>query len=486
MICIPIIASNQQDAIANIKDAENLADIIELRIDYLKGEFEIKELLNATEKPCIVTCRPAREGGGYTKKEEKRIAILQDAAKKGAEYIDIELDDIDNYQRVSDEKIICSFHDFDSTPSDLNLIVKRIEDTNCDIVKFATMANRLEDNLKVWEAMAQCRKPVVGLCMGELGEVSRILAIRQGGFLTFGSLRIGEESAPGQITAHDMVHLYNVNKITSKTRLYCVVGNPIAHSVSPEIHNSAFRHLGLDCVYLKFRVDNLALFLKKFESLSIQGLSVTIPHKHTALDLSDSVEPIAKRIGAVNTLTRKGEKWHGDNTDCMGALSAIKKGMEKIGISINGSTALLIGAGGAARGICYGLKEAGAEVVIVNRTHGKAEQLAQETSTTALEIDKITNRRFDIIANSTSVGMHPNCDVSPVPTKMLHDKMVAFDAIYNPRQTKFLKEAKDAGAEIVDGVEMFVGQAVRQFEIWQEGKAPAKVMENIVIKRLSN
>ncbi|MHC4872199.1 MAG: shikimate dehydrogenase [Planctomycetota bacterium] len=486
MICIPIIADTMDSALKDIKLANaEPADLLELRIDFIKNDLDIEGLLKAADKPCLVTCRAEREGGNYTDDEDKRIKLLQEAARLGAAYIDIESDAIENYTRENSEKVICSTHNFIETPADLAETVKNIEKSSCDIVKFAVTANSLKDNITVWNIMADCKKPVIGLCMGELGEVSRILAILQGGLLTFGALQQGLESAPGQITARDMAELYNVNNITRDTKLYAVVGNPIAHSVSPEIHNSAFRKLGLDCTYLKFKVEDLGDFLKDFEFLDLQGISVTIPHKHAAFELSDKVDPVAEKIGAVNTLSRKDNLWHGDNTDCKAALAAIVNGAAKAGISIQGAKALMLGAGGAARGICYGLKEEGVRITITNRTIEKAEKLAEELGAEVIPLDKLTEAKFDIIANSTSVGMHPNVDASPVPKEIIHKDMVAFDAIYNPRITRFLNDAKNAGAEIADGVEMFVGQAVRQFEIWREEKAPVDIMEEIVVRRLT-
>lgn len=485
MICIPIIAGSIDKAISEIKSACNEpVDILELRLDFIKGELDIKKLLGASSLPCLVTCRPIREGGQFTGEENTRLEILQYAAASGAEYIDIELDSIANYKRSGKEKVICSFHDFEKTPDNLPETVSKIENTDCDIVKFAVFANNLEDNLKIWEIMVGCNKPVIGLCMGELGEVSRILALRMGGFLTFGSLAKGQESAPGQITARDMAELYNVKNITKATKLYAVVGNPIAHSVSPEIHNSAFRHLAMDATYLKFKVEDLPDFLDKFHSLDLQGISVTIPHKHAALTLSEELDPLAEKIGAVNTLTRKNGIWAGDNTDCKAALDAIKIAASEKGLEMKNANALVIGAGGAARGICYGLIQEGCCLTIANRTLEKAEKLASELGAEAVSLESLKSADYEIIANSTSVGMHPETNCSPVPVEILHKDMVAFDAIYNPRETMFLKQAREKDAAIADGVAMFVGQAIRQFEIWTGKKAPKDIMEKIVIKRL--
>ncbi|MBN2711047.1 MAG: shikimate dehydrogenase [Planctomycetes bacterium] len=486
-ICTPIVSNNMSEAISTIEKACNSkADILELRLDYIDGGLNLPALLASSKLPVIVTCRAKREGGQWSGSEEERIAILQQVIDLKVDYVDVEADSVHKVKPNGVTKIIASTHNFESTPDNMNKLAENLEALPCDIIKWATMANSLEDNLKLFEVLEKRSKPAIGICMGELGEVSRILGPSRGSYLTFGSLTRGQESAPGQFTVDDLADLYRVKSITRKTKLYSVIGNPIAHSLSPEIHNRAFSFLDIDAVYFRLRVNDFSGFLKSIaEPLGLCGISVTIPHKHDALAAASIKEDLAEKIGAANTLTRIESGWHADNTDCSAALDAIKAGAARSGFSMESANALLLGAGGTARAIGFGLISAGCNLVISNRTRSKAEALASELGAEVMDLDKICVSDFSIIANTTSVGMHPNVDAMPVDASVLHKGMVVFDAVYNPRETMLLREAKAAGGEIASGVEMFVGQAARQFERWTGKAAPRGEMEKIVLKRLA-
>lgn len=486
-ICIPITEKHQSEAIAAIVRANGEpCDYMELRLDCISGMIDIPALVHAAEKPVIATCRPVRDGGHSPLSDEERLSLLAQASDVGAAFVDIEWDVFARLGWNGAAQVIASYHHFSETPKDLSTLVKKIEALPCDVVKFAVMATSLADNFHVWECMRACSKPVIGLSMGELGEVSRVLALRMGGMLTFGSLEKGKESAPGQLTARDLAELYRVRDITSATKLYAVVGNPIAHSVSPEIHNTAFRELGMDAAYLRFRVDDLPSFLETVEPLALQGLSVTIPHKHAAFEVASERDPLSQNIGAVNTLTRTPTGWKGDNTDCHAAVNAIRHAAARGEILLPGAKALVVGAGGASRAIVAGLVDAGCEVFVMNRTHEKAIELAEAFGAQAISADVVLTAGFQIVANTTSIGMHPHEDATPIDPSIFHEGTVAFDAVYNPRQTRMLREARMRGAEIADGITMFVGQAVGQFEIWTGQKAPVAAMEEVVVRRLTH
>jgi 3-dehydroquinate dehydratase/shikimate dehydrogenase len=273
-----------------------------------------------------------------------------------------------------------------------------------------------------------------------------------------------------------LINLYRIKEIDELTTFYAVVGNPIGHSKSPLIHNTAFKAKGMNACYLKFKVEELADFLKTFEMLDLQGISVTIPHKEAALECAAISSDVVTSAGVANTLSRKNGKWVADNTDIMAATSAIKDAADKAGLDIKGAKTLLVGAGGAGRGIAFGLAEAGVELYITNRTFSKAEALAKDCGAEAIENSEIVNYKFDIIANSTSVGMVPDVDKTPVPEKLAKSCRVAFDAVYTPEDTLFLKHAASGGAVVASGSQMFLRQAVIQFEIWTEGTAPVEEM----------
>ena len=485
-ICIPIAEKHMNSALEAIERANSEpADLIELRLDWISGPIDVATLVRAARKPVIATCRPVNEGGYSPLPDEDRLAILWQASNAGAAYVDIEWDVFGRMGFQGSAPVIASYHNFTETPRNIADIAARIETLPCAVVKFATLATSLADNFRVWDAMARCRKPVVGLCMDELGEASRVLALRMGSLLTFGALERGRESAPGQLTARELSDLYRVRSITKDTKLYGVVGTPIAHSMSPEIHNAAFRELGLDAAYLRFRVDDFSSFLKLTEPLQLQGLSVTIPHKQAALAAACAATGLSTRIGAANTLSRTPDGWACDNTDCHASMAAIADAATRAGQTLAGARALVVGAGGASRAIVAGLVDAGCAVAIVNRTHARAVELAAEFGATAVTEGELRPGRFDIIANTTSVGMHPHVDETPVNPELFGKGVAVFDAVYNPRETRMLREAAARGAAISDGVRMFVGQAARQFEIWTGRTAPVRVMEEVVLRRLA-
>ncbi len=486
MICIPLMASTMDEALALLRESLPGADCIEFRIDCLREEADVRALLHACTVPAIVTCRAKREGGAFAGGEDERLALLQDAVDAGAAYVDVEADTVERIRRRGATKLIASWHDFDRTPPDLTARVRAMAALPCDVVKFATMATDLADNLRCFEALRQCPKPAIGLCMGELGEASRVLNLRYGALLTFGALAAGKESAPGQLAAGELRDLYRIDRIGETTTLYAVAGDPIAHSMSPAIHNTAFAALGLDAAYLKFRVADFDRFLRDIvEPLGLSGLSVTIPHKQAALRAGTEIDPLAQRIGAANTLSRIEGGWLAENTDCAAATEAIAREAERTGLTLHGAEALLIGAGGAARALAVGLLDRGCKLTVANRTVAKARALAEELGGTAIALEEIPAKRYAVVANSTAVGMHPHVDASPAPAEIFAPGMVVFDAVYNPRETRLLRAAKERGAAVVDGVAMFVGQAAAQFARWTGRDAPREIMERIVVEKLS-
>ncbi len=486
MICVPIVASTHAKAIEQIGVCAGIpVDMIELRLDLLEEKVDLAGLLRAAKQRVIVTCRPERAGGRWSGMEQERLELLQSAVRMGVAYVDVEDDSVNQVQGTDATGIICSYHDFKATPENLGEIVTRMENEMCDVVKFATMATSLEDNLRVFAVLAKCRKPAIGLCMGELGEISRILALRYGSLLTFGTLAAGLESAPGQLVATDLANLYRVSKLSKDTAIYGVVGDPISHSMSPEIHNTAFARLGIDAVYLRFRVQEFSSFMNTVvPELGIRGLSVTIPHKHSAMKLAGHCTLLAQKIGAVNTLTLENGDWHGENTDCEAAIDAIKAAAQRAGITMRGARALLLGAGGTARAVGFGLVNAGCSLTIANRTRSRAEALAKDILAGVMSLDSVAGHQWDIIANTTSVGMHPRVDATPIEDRVFHARMVVFDAVYNPLATRMLEHARKCGAEIANGLEMFTGQAARQFERWTGQDAPLAAMREVVERRL--
>ncbi|HLA37638.1 MAG TPA: shikimate dehydrogenase, partial [Candidatus Brocadiales bacterium] len=313
------------------------------------------------------------------------------------------------------------------------------------------------------------------------GLISRILAPKYGSYLTFGSLDVGKESAPGQLTAREMLGVYHVDKINRETALYGLIGNPVGHSLGPYVHNAAFRELGINAVYLPFKVENLSEFVQGFRGLKVQGYSVTIPHKEAIVPLLDGLDPLAREIGAVNTVVNKAGNLMGYNTDSTAAMRELEEAMG----DLKGKKATLIGAGGAARAIAFGLKKKGADVTLVNRTEDRARRLAEELGCRYRRFEDVTKIDGEVLINTTSVGMYPKTDISPVPPEAIRPGMWVFDIVYNPLQTCLLREAEERGCRTLDGLRMFLYQAAQQFELWTARPAPLGLMEKIIRKCIS-
>lgn len=483
MICVPITASTLEEARLEMREAEQVADIMEWRLDYLlKPEPSL--LLEPRKIPIIVTFRKVSEGGRHSIDEAERLSFLEQAIACGAEYIDIEwscgpkvLDRLKSQARKT--KIICSWHDFKSTPSNLTEIYEAIKSLKPDLVKMVTLAQSIQDNQKIFDLIALANKEgqkIIALCMGAEGEISRVLSPLLGGYLTFGSLGMGRESAPGQIEARLLREVYGLPRLKGKDiKLFGLVGKPVNKSQGYRLHNLAFQHCGLNHLYVNFLVEDLASFLRTYSQL-YQGLSITMPYKQEIIGHLDELDPAARRIGAVNTVVKKNGHLYGYNTDWLGA----RKALEAV-TSIAGKKAVVLGAGGVSRAIAYGLVEAGAEVIILNRTQSKAEQLAAEFGCQAGSLEEMAHLAADLLINGTSIGMAPQVEDIPIPPACLTSGMIVFDTIYNPARTRLLKEAKLRGCRTISGLEMFLHQAAAQFTLWTESEAPIEIMRSALL-----
>jgi shikimate dehydrogenase len=261
--------------------------------------------------------------------------------------------------------------------------------------------------------------------------------------------------------------------------LYIVIGNPIGHSLSPVMHNIALAHSGLGGRYLAFRVENIAGAVDGIRSLGIRGASITIPHKVAVMEYLDEVDPMAANIGAVNTIFNTDGILHGYNSDCEGAVKALS---EKT--AIKGKDVAVIGAGGGARALGFGLKQKGGIVTIINRTNSRGEKLARDLGCRFMPLAELNELPYQIVVNATPVGMTPDVDSMPLSSKLLEPDTVVMDMVYNPLKTRLLKEAEKIGCTIVDGVSMFVHQGAVQFELWNNQKAPVDIMRKVVLEEL--
>jgi 3-dehydroquinate dehydratase/shikimate dehydrogenase len=514
LLCVPIFVDNVEQARRDaLAAAEHGADLIEYRIDRIADEAAVHELLRDPPVPCIATCRPSWEGGHSEQSDLERGMVLMWAADAGAAYVDIELKTLERapfftlFDGERSFKAIVSSHDFTGRPARLTNIVHDLNASEGDIVKVVWMARSVRDNLEAFELLQHRQKPTIALCMGEAGLISRVLAKKFGAFLTFASLRDESATAPGQVTIHDMKRLYRWDAIGAGTKVYGVVASPVAHSMSPAVHNAAFEKTGHDGVYLPLLVnagyESFKAFMESFvpfPGLDLSGLSVTLPHKENALrylqEKDAEVEELAARIGAVNTIVidhSGGEpKLAGRNTDYAAILDSIT---DKMGITredLKDLRVAVIGAGGTGRTAVAALAHYGATVVVYNRTRDKADALAAEFNgktgkVVAAPVDKLCDSCCHVFINTTSVGMHPNVNESPLGERLpeFTPDTVVFDTVYNPMKTKFLQQAEAAGAKTIGGVEMFVRQAAAQFEAWTGKPAPTDAMRQVVEQRLA-
>jgi 3-dehydroquinate dehydratase/shikimate dehydrogenase len=488
VICCPIIADTKEQAIKQMLLVGPKADIVEIRLDYIsdiKGK-DIEDILSKKRLPVIMTCRSKDEGGHFAGTEEKRIPILKECIEKGADYVDIELragtEAISGLIKAkAGSKIIVSYHNFDGMLENMDKIYNDIKATGCDIVKIACMANSLDDNLVMLNLIKKAKSEktdIIGHCMGEKGKISRILNLSYGSYLTFGSLKKGKESAPGQISCKFLRSVYRADKLTQETRIYGLVGNPVSKSRGFIMHNLAFKEQNTDAVYLNFLVDNLKDFMDNFKDM-LAGLSITMPHKQEIMDYLDEIDPSAKKIGAVNTVVKKGNKLIGYNTDKGGAIEAIE---EKI--QLENKNVIMLGAGGVARAIGFGLIEKKAALTILNRTVEKAEKLASELNCDykpLSDAEKVDWTNVDLLINATSIGMMPKTEETPIDAKYLKG-IIVFDSVYNPLITKLIHTAEKQGCQVISGIKMFINQAALQQKLWTGKEPDRKFIEEKVLE----
>ncbi|KAF5774145.1 putative 3-dehydroquinate dehydratase, Shikimate dehydrogenase [Helianthus annuus] len=488
LICAPIMADTVDQMLLHMNSAKSSgADLVEIRFDSLKGSGtheDIKTLIESCPLPTLFTYRPTWEGGQYDGDEQSRLAALKLAMELGADHIDVELQAVDEFKNLTrgDKptkcKLIVSSHNYQNTPSleDLESLVARIQSTGADIVKIATMAVDITDVARIFHVTAHSQVPIISMAMGERGLISRLLSPKFGGYLTFATLGRGKESAPGQPTIRDLLDVFNFRQIAPDTKVYGIIGKPVGHSKSPMLYNKAFRSIGFNGVYVHLLVDNVKNFLETYSSTDYAGFSCTIPHKEAVVECCDEVDPVAKSIGAVNCVIRRQDdgKLYGCNTDYVGAITAIEDGLRASGVQdgsngspLAGRLFVVIGAGGAGKALAYGAKAKGARIVIANRTYERARELAEIIGGKALSLADLSTYNPEdgmILANTTSIGMQPNFDETPVSKEALKSYALVFDAVYTPKITRLLREAGECGALIVTGVEMFIGQAYEQYE----------------------
>jgi len=488
-ICAVVAAATSREMQAQFRRALRLTRTIELRLDWLRNDLERAHFLgwlNANQRSgaWIATCRRMEAGGRYAGKPSFEWVWLGLAAQSGCRWCDIEVETVAQcpreMHRLFLEKTgrILSWHGFAGTRRrrSLSQIQRGMARAGFEATKVAAQCDSLRDALRVL-ALAKGKRNVIAVPMGEIGLPARILALRHGSALAYAA--VGKKTAPGQLTLEEMKRLYRADRLDRRTRVYGVIGDPVTHSLSPLMHNTAFQARRVNAVYLPFLVRDLRDFLGAIRPLGVAGFSVTLPHKERILRHLDDCDPLAAKIGAVNTVVmRGGGKLYGYNTDYVGVLRALERR-----VRLMGSRVLLLGAGGAARAVAFALAQGGAIVAVCARRAERARRLARAVGGEAIERRHLRSEFFDAIVNTTPVGMHPRAGVSPLEARELNTRLV-FDVVYRPLRTRLLQLAARRRIETVSGVEMFLAQGAAQWEIWMGARAPEAAMRKVVLAAL--
>ena len=491
MICVCIGRGRHKHMTAEHRHlVEQGAELVELRLDYINGEVNLKRLVGDRPGPVLISCRREQDGGKFSGNEEQRQMLLRSAIAEGVDYVDLEEDVAGHIPRFGKTKRVVSLHDFRKTPDNLEELHRRLCQRDADVVKICTMANHPHDNLRMLRLVGSSKVPTVGVCMGDIGIPTRILAGRFGAPFTFATFHHERALAPGQLSFQQMTEVYGYDDINSQTDVYGVIADPIGHSLSPLIHNTAFRHLKLNKVYIPIRVprEDLSSFLDEAPEMGIRGLSVTIPHKEAVIKKMTKADGAVRGIGAANTIVFDGQERLGYNTDYRAAMASLEKAIEvpgEEGSPLKDKTALVLGSGGVGRAIAYGLIRRGAKVVVTDGVPERAKQLAKRLNCRVTDWSIRHAMAIDVLVNCTPVGMHPNVDETPYDRHHMRPSMTVFDAVYNPENTLLVKDARSRNCLVVTGVDMFVRQACMQFKLFTGQDGPAELMRDMVKRAIA-
>jgi len=491
-VCVAIIGSTASEVLEKATLAIKENAFIEVRLDYLDAPLaalpKLKTFLSANPTTtAIATCRRTQSGGHFAGTAVEELAILSKAASMGFQIIDLPLESAEALRpgelgklRETGVSILISHHDFTGTKN-LDSIYERILPFTPDFIKIVPTAKTLSDNLTLMRFLERMNESsnIIGICMGEAGVISRVLGVRAGSAFTFASATPGEETAPGQIAARTLFETYRIGEVDDATKVYGVAGNPVQHSLSPLMLNTAFRRERLNSVYLALQTTKIGDLLRLVHEVPVHGFSVTMPLKQEIMAHLERTDPISAKIGACNTVLRAQDgKLYGFNTDVAGIVGPLEKRM-----SLADARVVILGAGGAARAAVFGLRDKGAEVFILNRTLETAQKLARQSHSKAIKREALLKGQFDVLVNATPVGMAGFRGSPLLEEGELNVKLV-FDLVYNPVDTPLLRTARHRGISVITGVEMFVQQGARQFEIWTGKPAPEDEMLRVVVHAL--
>jgi 3-dehydroquinate dehydratase/shikimate dehydrogenase len=481
-VCLAVSGETIEDMLAAAESMARDNPFVEFRLDYLKQPLaafsKIHRFLETHQYvTAIGTCRRTENGGKFKGSLASQLEVLTKARTAGCQLVDLELQ---SALKMKPEVVarlrthaglILSFHDFRATRN-LDETLENMLKVPADFYKVVGTATTLFDNVVMMKFLQEQsgKHSLVGVCMGEQGIISRILGVRAGSAFTFGAVNAELKTAPGQVSTRDLRNIYRIDQVDAATRIYGVAGDPIEHSLSPIIMNTALRRENVNGVYLPLHAKTLKDLIRCVREIPLHGFSVTMPYKQAILQHLDKTDAHTTKIGACNTVVRGQDgKLFGFNTDIAGVIRPLE---QRLGIA--NAKVLVLGAGGAARAAVFGLKERGAEVWVLNRTSAKGQKLARQAKAHSIKRPDLRKVAFDVIINATPVGMGNTHDC-PLKDQEIRAKVV-FDMVYDPVETHLLQVARAKGIAVIPGIEMFVQQAARQFEIWTGKPAPAADM----------
>jgi 3-dehydroquinate dehydratase/shikimate dehydrogenase len=498
-VCVPVCEPKVSSLKRAIERAAPAGDVIELRLDCLNDldSAEISELVSfarSLKRPLILTLRAGEQGGQRAIDATTRLDFWRECSSSFTqELFDIELSLLNegSIEELDWDRVICSHHDFAGIPDNLIQIYEAMCATKACLLKIALAAQDTIDCLPLFHLLKRARgegREMIPIGMGPAGITTRILGPSRGAYLTYGALDEESSTAPGQISARTLRELYRIDELTQDTEIFGLVGSPVMHSISPNIHNAAFATTGVDGVYIPFEVHDLAGFMSRMAhprtrelEWSLRGLSVTAPHKSHVMEFLDSIDPAAKEIGAVNTLVIDDEGIRGYNTD---AMTLLKPVLEKVG-QMRDARCALIGAGGAAKAALWSLRNEGAITTLFARDEEKGSTLAQTFGTKFEKLAGGNFSDFDLVINATPLGTKGAlANESVASATQLRGAHLVYDLVYNPSETLFMKQARDAGCEAIGGISMLVLQGVEQFKLWTGREAPLTAMTQAAEKAL--
>ena len=466
LVCVTVAARTVGE-LRRKRDAAEGADLVELRLDHLDRP-DGHAALEGRRRPAVVTCRPAWEGGQFRGSEEERQRLLEAAVSAGAEFVDVEAaasfaPDIMRLRRG--RGVVLSSHVFGGVPTDLRERAAAMRSSGAEVIKIAVEARGVSDMLPLFDLADRLREERpdghVIVAMGAPGVASRVLAAKLRNRWTYA----GDGVAPGQLPAERLLHDFRFRRVACGAALYGVAGNPVSHSLSPVMHNAGFAELGIDAVYVPLEASSADDFVAFARGAGLAGASVTAPFKVALMSAVDEVEPLARRVGAINTIVVRDGRWIGANTDVEGFLAPLRGR-----IAVRGTRASVLGAGGAARGVAIALADEGAAVTICARRTEEARRIADLVGGRVGEFPPRAGS-WDVLINATPAGTGPGGE-NPIAGAALDGEMV-FDLVYSPPETRLLADARAAGCLTIGGLEMLVAQAERQFELWTGHRPPA-------------